>query len=492
MTAFGGAGQAAFAAPASMGTVLTTNPPSRGGSRVRFGMTMWFKVTVDALGDLGHWSGCSGLGVRFNNEPVKESINLDWPRFVPVSVSYGEITLERAMTATDSPRVQKWLKTVLGAWVNGQEGGAPGEPGGLRGTTVTITLYSALRAGGDATNEVAEWRLANAYPVAWSGPTLSSKGGDVAIEKLTIAHSGFLTGGTSTQPPDREPSGEGRLRLSHKGRTLPLQYNPEKVTMNKQVTIKDETKGPTYVRDEQVTEPGKLSISFEARVEGATAVATATSLLWEWLEPRTPLLIGANRPTPPSEKWTPAVVPGRNSASEAKKPARDAKDSSGDAKKSSDDAKKSADDAKKSAGDGTKPADGEKKKSGSDTRKGANNARPKVLLLQLGTGAGQITRDVVCKQVNTTFTRFTRAGVPSRATISITLEEAAQAQEKTNPTSGSPPGGRVHTVIEGESLPAVAASAYGTPGAWRDVAEHNGIDDPLRLRNGSPLYLPGA
>jgi nucleoid-associated protein YgaU len=124
--------------------------------------------------------------------------------------------------------------------------------------------------------------------------------------------------------------------------------------------------------------------------------------------------------------------------------------------------------------------------------KPTNSSKPKVLTIHIGGGPNAIQRTAILKQVNTSFTRFARTGEPSRATISITLEEKKRKPEKTNPTSGGPPGGRVHTVTEGDSLPAVATSAYGSPGAWREVAEHNGIDDPLRVRNGSPLYLPGA
>lgn len=419
--------QAVLSAPSIVGSALTAGGSGGQSWRAELGMTMWFKVAVDGLGDLGEWSACSGLGVKLNTEPVKETINHDHPRFVPLSLSYGDITIERAMTETGAKLVRSWLGLVTRAWVNGQEGGAPGEPKGFEGTTVTITLYSALRAKPGTPNVIAEWRLVDAYPVAWTGPSLSSKSSDVAIEKLTIAHSGFLDSGTSTAPRRPEPSGQGLLRLSYDGTTLPLQYNPEKVTMNKQVTIKDESKGPTYVRDEQITEPGKLSIAFEARVEGATAVDRATGLLWEWLEP----------------------LPSSGGASPS----------------------------------GTGPT------TGGNAKTGANNAKPKVLVVQLG---AQLERTAILKQVNTTFTRFTRAGAPCRATISITLEETNMPPQKTNPTSGSPPGGRVHTVTEGETLPVVAANTYGSPGAWREVAEHNGIDDPLRLRNGSPLYLPGA
>jgi hypothetical protein len=34
-------------------------------------------------------------------------------------------------------------------------------------------------------------------------------------------------------------------------------------------------------------------------------------------------------------------------------------------------------------------------------------------------------------------------------------------------------------------------AAFGTPSAWRAVAEVNGIDDPASIRPGDVVFLPG-
>lgn len=446
--------QALFSAPmAAVAAATTFRKPGNSGAPLQYGMTMWFEVTVDGGLSLGEWSVCSGLGLKLNVEQVKEGINHDAPRVVPVGLTYGEIVLERAMTQVDSKKLREWLEAVTTDWVNGPEGGAPAGPAGsargIGGTPVTIKLYSALLpASSGQTNEVAEWKLRDAYPVAWTGPTLSSKTSEIAIEKLTLAHSGFLKPGENLKSNRSASAGQGLLRITDEAmNTLPLQYNPEKVTMNKSVTIKDGSSGTKYVKAEQVTEPGKMSFSFDVRVEGVSAVAKATKLLWGWLEPleggakaRPPRRTRGKAPTDPNRGLPP-------SASEGK--------------------------AKKKA-------------------KPVNTSKPKPLTVHIGAGPNAIQRTAVLKKVDTSFTRFARTGEPSRATISLTLEEKETKLEKTNPTSGGPPGGRVHTVTEGDSLPSVATAAYGSPGAWREVAEHNGIDDPLRVRNGSPLYLPGA
>jgi hypothetical protein len=95
-------------------------------------------------------------------------------------------------------------------------------------------------------------------------------------------------------------------------------------------------------------------------------------------------------------------------------------------------------------------------------------------------------------QVQAKYTLFTAEGVPIRATCQVTLEELAGEAPRQNPTSGGLVPHRAHTVVEGDSLPAIAYREYGQPVLWRAVAELNGIDDPMRLRPGTRLLLPPA
>ncbi|WP_206050784.1 LysM peptidoglycan-binding domain-containing protein [Nocardioides speluncae] len=92
--------------------------------------------------------------------------------------------------------------------------------------------------------------------------------------------------------------------------------------------------------------------------------------------------------------------------------------------------------------------------------------------------------------VNAKYTMFTAGGLPIRATCTITLEELAGEAPKQNPSSGGLIPHRVHLVLEGDSLPAIAYREYGKPALWRAVAATNGIDDPMRLRPGTRLLLP--
>lgn len=89
-------------------------------------------------------------------------------------------------------------------------------------------------------------------------------------------------------------------------------------------------------------------------------------------------------------------------------------------------------------------------------------------------------------------------GEPIRATVDLELAQAEKAStasssggnRPTNPTTRALRGLRVHRVVDGDSLAAIAYDAYGDPTRWRAIAEANGIDDPMRLRRGTDLTIP--
>ena len=92
--------------------------------------------------------------------------------------------------------------------------------------------------------------------------------------------------------------------------------------------------------------------------------------------------------------------------------------------------------------------------------------------------------------VSAKYTLFSSAGLPIRASCSVSLEEMPNEQGRQNPTSGSDAVRRSRTLVEGDTLASVAYAEYGDPAAWRAVARFNGIDDPLRVAPGSRLLLP--
>ncbi|MET9418447.1 hypothetical protein ABZY03_30505 [Streptomyces klenkii] len=94
------------------------------------------------------------------------------------------------------------------------------------------------------------------------------------------------------------------------------------------------------------------------------------------------------------------------------------------------------------------------------------------------------------RSVEVTYTLISAQGTPRRAVCVLTLEEIGLAKKRQNPTSGSPHSRHTHTLVAGDSLASVAHRQLGNPGAWREIAELNDIDDPSRVRTGSSVLLP--
>jgi len=106
---------------------------------------------------------------------------------------------------------------------------------------------------------------------------------------------------------------------------------------------------------------------------------------------------------------------------------------------------------------------------------------------------GSLVFEGVLESANKTFTMFDRGGVPVRARVDVTFrghriieEEGAGRQEQ------SRDGTKTRRVKEGDTLPGIAASAYGDAGAWRRIADANGIADPRSPPVGVVLTIPPA
>ncbi|GAA3435266.1 phage tail protein [Kutzneria kofuensis] len=141
------------------------------------GLVTRFHVTVDGV-DLGGWARCSGLSVDFKPEVWYEGGNYQHPTYLPGQIEYPPITLQRAMNAQDTPRVQAWLSSKAQSWVNADSSGGGG--------TAQITLFDSKA------QKVASWSLRNVYPSKWDGPELDARTLGVAIESLQLVHEGFL------------------------------------------------------------------------------------------------------------------------------------------------------------------------------------------------------------------------------------------------------------------------------------------------------------
>lgn len=119
----------------------------------------------------------------------------------------------------------------------------------------------------------------------------------------------------------------------------------------------------------------------------------------------------------------------------------------------------------------------------------AGKACPPVVIFRWGGLTGFVA---YVSQVSVTYSLFTQGGTPIRATAQVSLEELTPDYPPQNPTSGSDRVRDTHRVVEGDTLPELAHRHYGDPSTWRDVAQANGMDDPMTLRPGTTLLLPAA
>jgi Contractile injection system tube protein len=94
------------------------------------------------------------------------------------------------------------------------------------------------------------------------------------------------------------------------------------------------------------------------------------------------------------------------------------------------------------------------------------------------------------EQLKVTIEMFARDGTPLRATVSLALKSDAAVPAATNPTSGAEKSRKRRVLQRGQTLQSLAYDEFGDAGAWRAVAELNGIDDPTRLRPGLEILLP--
>jgi len=115
-----------------------------------------------------------------------------------------------------------------------------------------------------------------------------------------------------------------------------------------------------------------------------------------------------------------------------------------------------------------------------------------VLMFQWGPPAAGFFYRVNLMNVSVDYERFTPMGLPVRAKVSLTLREKFNplGTLPTNPSSGGLSGRSTHMVREGDNLVQVTTDNYGHPKHWRELANANGIDDPLRVKPGQALYLP--
>jgi nucleoid-associated protein YgaU len=104
---------------------------------------------------------------------------------------------------------------------------------------------------------------------------------------------------------------------------------------------------------------------------------------------------------------------------------------------------------------------------------------------------GSLIFPCVLESVLQHFDYFNAAGIPLRATLTVTLKECNELQDLLSSTpleSADKTKGRV--VTAGDTLQGIAAREYDDPRQWRLIAQATNIDNPLTIRPGLNLIIP--
>jgi phage tail-like protein len=125
-----------------------------------------FKLVIQGVSE-GHFTECSGLGVKVDSIKYREAGNNQVIRHIPGQVDYSAVTLRYGVT--NSHDLWDWLMTA----VNGQ---------------VERKNVSVLLLDSQGVAEVVRWDLINAWPSEWQGAGLNALNHEVAIESLTLVY----------------------------------------------------------------------------------------------------------------------------------------------------------------------------------------------------------------------------------------------------------------------------------------------------------------
>lgn len=130
-----------------------------------------FRVTITpgTGGEIkGGFSDVSGMNTEITHADYRTGIDpVSHVRKVPLMHKAGDITFKRGLVG--SLDLFEWVKAARNGVLAAK-------------ATVVIELMSEDRSG-----TVATWKLTNARPSKWTGPTLAAKGAsEVAMEELVI------------------------------------------------------------------------------------------------------------------------------------------------------------------------------------------------------------------------------------------------------------------------------------------------------------------
>ncbi len=119
----------------------------------------------------GGFSEVSGLNAEVTVAEYRNgNAKTNYVTKIPAIIKAGDVTLKRGVIGADN--IYEWLDQVRSGDVEAK-----------RNVEIKLTDENPTNQ-----SAVVTWKLINAMPIKWTGPTLTAKGGnDVAIEELVLA-----------------------------------------------------------------------------------------------------------------------------------------------------------------------------------------------------------------------------------------------------------------------------------------------------------------
>lgn len=122
-----------------------------------------FLIEIEGIIQSG-FAECTGLSSKITTVEYREGGELYSVRKLPGQASYPDVTLKWGLT--DSPEMYNWhLAAIQGK--------------------IERKSCSIIVKGDDGEPKV-RWNLVDAWPNAWTGPSLNAKANEVAIEQMTL------------------------------------------------------------------------------------------------------------------------------------------------------------------------------------------------------------------------------------------------------------------------------------------------------------------
>lgn len=125
-----------------------------------------FKLVIQGVTE-GHFTRCTGLGVRVEAIKYREGGTGQVVHRLPGRVEYADVTLYYGLTA--SKDLWLWLESAM--------------KGTVQRRNVSIVVLAQ-----DGVTEAVRFNLLNAWPSSWVGAPLDALSNEAAIEELTLVY----------------------------------------------------------------------------------------------------------------------------------------------------------------------------------------------------------------------------------------------------------------------------------------------------------------